>query len=122
MISLLAAPTLSFAVRAIPPALHTSSAASTTANVRAGDPHMQSLAEQMFGDVFKGIKSGVDAVSKAIGSEDEASALPPPPSGDEVATDLDERAKSGDITFDDFMTMSSAFGNLGDDSVRGVLP
>jgi len=83
---------------------------------------MQSLAEQMFGDVFKGIKSGVDAVGKAINQDEAVAAPPPKPSGDAVATDLDERAKSGDITFDDFLTMSSAFAQLGDDKALGVLP
>merc|ERR1719149_134223 len=122
MISLLALQPLSFTVGGIPPALHTSSAASSTASVRACNPQMQSLAEEMFGDVFKGIKSGVDAVSKAIGSEEETAAAPPPITGDAVATDLDERAKTGDITFDDFMTMASAFAQLGDSSVQGVMP
>jgi len=96
--------------------------AASACAVRSPQPQMQSLAEEMFGDVFKGIKSGVDAVSKAIGSEEETAAAPPPITGDAVATDLDERAKTGDITFDDFMTMASAFAQLGDSSVQGVMP
>ena len=83
---------------------------------------MQSLAEQMFGDVFKGIKSGVDKVGKAISQEEESPAAPPPRDGDTVASDLDMRAQSGDLNFDDFLTMASAYSQLGDDSVKGVLP
>lgn len=118
MLSLLAAPT-AFNVGASGGVRH---AAAATSRQSPTPIVMQSLAEEMFGDVFKGIKSGVDAIGKAVGSEEEEAAAPPKPTGDAVATDLDERAKAGNINFEDFLTMSSAFGNLGDDSVKGVLP
>lgn len=114
MISLLAAPSCAFTVGV--------SVRHAAAASRQPQPAMQSLAEQMFGDVFKGIKSGVDAIGKAVGGGEEEEAKKIEITGDAVATDLDERAKSGAITFDDFLTMSSAFANLGDDSVQGVLP
>lgn len=83
---------------------------------RRPDVRMKTLAEEMFGDVFKGVKSAVDSLS-ADGPDE-----PAPPSGDQAASELDARAQAGTITFDDFITMASAFAGLGDDRVSGVLP
>jgi hypothetical protein len=72
MLSLLAAPT-AFNVGASGGVRH---AAAATSRQSPTPIVMQSLAEQMFGDVFKGIKSGVDAIGKAVGSEEEEVSRP----------------------------------------------
>ena len=44
-------------------------------------------------------------------------------SGDAVAADIDARAQSGEITFDDFITMSQAFASMDSGSgMSAVLP
>lgn len=70
---------------------------------------MESLASKMFGDVFGGLKD----MAKSVLPEEEAEPEIDEAAGaDAVAADLDARAQTGDITFDDFMTMSQAFASL----------
>merc|ERR1719183_2295064 len=87
------------------------------AAVRASSPAMKTLAEEMFGDVFKGISD----MTKKIGDAADAEDTPAPPSADDVVSDLDARAQKGELTFGDFLTMSRAFSGMGDDSVEGAL-
>jgi signal recognition particle GTPase len=82
---------------------------------------MESLAQKMFGDVFGGIKSAVDKASEAISSpEEEDIEAAEPVKGDAMVSDIDERARTGDITFADFLTMSSAFSEMGGRNIPGM--
>merc|ERR1719247_1045127 len=79
---------------------------------RALAPRMESLASKMFGSIVEGL-SGIGEAMGIGKDEEETSRTPTAPAGaDDVVSDLDERAKTGDITFKDFLTMSSAFGQL----------
>jgi len=76
---------------------------------RAAPVRMESLAQKMFGDVFKGVQNMAESV---MPKEEEAPEIDESKGADDVVADIDERAKTGDITFDDFMTMSKAFVTL----------
>ena len=86
----------------------------------AVDPMMKTLAEEMFGDVFKGLKSAADAVSSKFSTEEEAVPEVGPAKADAVASDLDDRAAKGEINFDDFLTMASAFSGMGGKNIPGM--
>ena len=90
------------------------------AHRRSPAPRAQSLAEQMFGDVFKGVKGLADQAGKAMGGGEEEPP-PPVPTGDGVASDLDERARTGQIDFNDFLTLSSALDSMGDGRAIGAI-
>lgn len=61
---------------------------------------MESLASKMFGDVARGLQD----VAKSLGQETPKEVEVDATAGaDEVVADLDRRAQSGDITFDDFI-------------------
>jgi len=85
---------------------------------------MQSLAENMFGDVFKGIKGAADKISEKLGGDDDSepsmSAKEAPPAADAVVADLDARAATGELTFKDFLTLSSAFDKMGGKNIPGM--
>jgi signal recognition particle GTPase len=81
---------------------------------------MDSLASKMFGDVFGGLKSAAEAAQKAVGGEEEEREISAPVKGDDVVADLDARAQTGALTFDDFLTMSSAFENMGSQNIPGM--
>ena len=86
---------------------------------------MESLAQKMFGDVFKGLKSAADAVQEALpkgedDAEGDAAAAAGPAKADATVSDLEARAQTGEVTFDDFITMSSAFANMGGKSIPGM--
>merc|ERR1719201_178387 len=78
----------------------------------------------MFGDVFGGLKDAADKIGEQLGVDDEGGeGLPTadaPPAADAVAADLDARAATGDLTFKDFLTMSSAFENMGGKNIPGM--
>merc|ERR1719201_1079131 len=81
-----------------------------------------SLAGKMFGDVFKGLKGAADSVKDAVSQDDDTPEIGEVTGAgsDDAAADLDARAKTGDITFNDFLTMSSAFTQLGGKQVPGM--
>ena len=85
-------------------------------------PHMKTLAEEMFGDVFKGIKGLADQAAALAGGDSAEEEVTPETRGNAVASDLDRRAQSGELNFNDFLTIGSAFAGLGDTKVAGVLP
>ena len=99
-----------------------SSSSSSSSSSRVLAPKMESLAQKMFGDVFGGLKAAADAVSSTVSSpsEEDEVASPGPAKADAVASDLDVRAQSGEVTFDDFLTMSSAFASMGGKSIPGM--
>lgn len=84
---------------------------------------METLAQQMFGDVFKGLKNAAgaakDAISKAQEPEEDPAAVEAA-KADAALSSLDARAQTGDVTFDDFLTMSSAFAGMGGKSIPGM--
>ena len=91
---------------------------------RAADVRMESLAQKMFGDVFGGLKTAADAVSAALPQDEDAEqaaqVIAAPKGADAAVSDLDERAQRGEVSFDDFLTMSSAFAKMGGKSVPGM--
>jgi len=94
---------------------------SSSSSNRAVEPRMESLASKMFGDVFGGLKTAADKVAEAVSSNDEAEpTVAGPAKADAVVSALDERAKSGDVSFDDFLTMSSAFAGMGGKNIPGM--
>ena len=88
------------------------------------DPRMESLASKMFGDVFGGLKSAADQFAKVAGTStpagDEAAPKAVSTGADEVVSGIDRRAASGEVSFEDFLTMSSAFAKLGGKGIPGM--
>lgn len=76
-----------------------------------------SLASKMFGTLAGGLKEVVRTVNPEFGMEQndgQGAQSSGVDSGNAVAASLDARAQSGDINFNDFLTLSSAFAGLGD--------
>lgn len=101
-----------------------------TAAAAAPTEPQGSLAQQMFNTVSDaGVNRLFPAAAKIFGievdeeAEAEASAASPSSAADaanaEVA-DIDARAQSGDLSFNDFITMSEAFAGLGDTQLPGM--
>ena len=91
---------------------------------RAVDARMESLAGKMFGDVFGGLKDAAGKIGDQLGGGDEGDEAVPaadgPAAADAVAADLDARAATGDLSFNDFLTLSSAFENMGGKNIPGM--
>jgi len=98
----------------MPPAgVGVTSRAPCSLRLRTAPVRMETLASQMFGDVFKGLKGMADKVGDSLGGDkEEAPEIDTARGADDVVADIDKRAQTGDITFDDFMTMSKAFASL----------
>lgn len=70
-----------------------------------------SLAGKMFGTLAESFQG----IAEMMPTSDDGAAAPPPPAratGEQLVSDLDARAQTGDLTFDDFLTMSQAFTKL----------
>ena len=70
-----------------------------------------SLAGKMFGTIAESF----EGLAKSISSEDDAPPEPYPnieQRDNAVAADLDARAQRGEITFDDFLTISKSFTQI----------
>jgi len=81
-----------------------------------------SLAAQMFGSITGGLKSlgigGDDEATEADASSTESDSGTS--EAESAVADIDERAKTGELTFDDFITMSSAFAGMGGQQLPGM--
>ena len=85
-----------------------------------------SLAGKMFATITESL-NGLNGLAKMPGTDSKEEAdqnIRTTPSGSNAISDLDARAQSGDINFEDFLTMSRAFAQLDADSagVEGALP
>ncbi len=85
-------------------------------------PKMESLAQLMFGSVKDGVvglakKAGIDLDDQTGADEADAasaanSARRAPASIDEAVAEVDARAQTGDLNFDDFLLMGKAFNSM----------
>jgi hypothetical protein len=89
---------------------------------------MESLAQKMLGTLVDGVKGMANAAGIDLSGDSAAPAVNPPdakprPSRIEGAVaDIDSRAQSGELNFDDFLTMAKAYAAMGDGGLPGVLP
>merc|ERR1712087_169348 len=85
---------------------------------RHSAPHMESLAQKMFGTVAEGLEdlakmAGLDKLGQPDESTGPVSAATPDEKAAAAVADIDARAQSGDLNFNDFLTMSNAFTQMG---------
>lgn len=79
-----------------------------------------SLAGKMFGSVAGGLKdlaqkAGINTEGESAGEGAAVQSRPRAASEDELVSDLDARAQTGELTFKDFITMSKTFAKMGND-------
>mmetsp|Transcript_22636 Transcript_22636/g.73205 ORF Transcript_22636/g.73205 Transcript_22636/m.73205 type:complete len:242 (+) Transcript_22636:28-753(+) len=97
-------------------------------SVRAGPVVMESLAQKMLGTLVDGVKGMADAAGIDLSGDSSAPAesqtvgTPRPSRIEGAVADIDARARSGELTFDDFLMMAKAYASMGDGALPGVLP
>jgi len=85
---------------------------------RQASPCMESLAQKMFGSVAEGFgdlakMAGLDKLGQQEVAAIPASSKTPDEKAEAIVADIDARAQSGDLDFNDFLTMSKAFTKMG---------
>ena len=116
LLSALLAPAESLQLHAGPPVVMARIAVSPAIQMQFEN----SLAGKMFGSVAEGLKdlakkAGVDTEGSSGGEGAVAGSRPRAASEDDLVSDLDARAQTGELTFKDFITMSKTFAKMGND-------
>jgi hypothetical protein len=98
-------------------------------SVRSGPVVMESLAQKMLGTLVDGVKGVAGAAGINLSGADSSAPAESPTDGksrpsrvEGAVADIDARARSGQLTFDDFLTMAKAYASMGDMPMPGVLP